>query len=45
MNDLYNALFSGLVVTDSQKALLILFLFWFVITITCEMINAIRGLY
>lgn len=44
MTDLFNSLFSGLVIPDSDKAVLILFLFWFVVTIVIEMIAAIRGI-
>lgn len=45
MNEIYNSIFNGLVIADSQKALLLLFLFWFIITITVEIINSLRGLY
>lgn len=44
MEQLFNSLFGSLQLTDDVKAILILFLFEFIICVTVQIIGHIRGL-
>lgn len=42
MEQLYNSLFNGLVLSDDIKAILILFIFEFIICVTVQIIGYLR---
>ena len=44
MESIYNSLFGSLTISDDMKAMLIMFLFIFIISTTTEIIVTVKGL-